>query len=531
MEFHAAVRAEGPVRLRAHFAKSTGFAYMRWNTLFLLSLLSVSQVCATRLSAVERIGGAQVSDGVINRHGLTRAWVSQVSMDASSSRLQYVSLFVDRTRSYTVHEINYDNRKEYISERDIDSAGELLGVEGAKKKVEHRLLFLKGKNPVVTARVLPESFLVCVSSRGVVHLIDAETGRTRWSRLVGNPRFVTLAPAVSENQIGVISGNTLHLVRTVDGLPLKTMQLKHVAIAGPVIAEGWLYAPRIDGTMDWYPINEQTKLPNWFRGTGKLETQPSVHPGYVTWMTEEGYLYALNSFTQKVQFEIKLVGKPVASPVYAGDYKIIAATRAGYVVCVDLRTSTVLWRYSTGEPMAQQPLVVGDAVYATNTTGLITKLNLETGVNIETGDVAWTGTGVTKLLGYANGKIYGIGTLGNLVVVDPASGGIVDRIEIPTENAMNLFNPISNRLIIANREGLIQSLRPTSQVFPVFAAGSLETAKSGEDSLVKKKKPEASDETKTPTDEPTDASDPFSTPEPKKPAEGGDKGNADPFGG
>jgi hypothetical protein len=512
---------------------------MRWTTV--LPCLALCLFCrfSGELLAVERANGAQISDGVVNRHGLTSAWVTQVSMDASSSRLQHVSLFVDRSRSYTVHEISYENRKEYVSERDIDSSGELLGVEGAKKKVAHRLLFLKGKNPVVTAHVFPQSFLVCVSSRGMVQVIDAETGRSRWSKLIGNPRFVTLAPAISEEQIGIISGNTLHLVRTEDGLPLKTIPLKHVAAAGGAIAEGWIYVPRMDGTMDWYPINEQTKLPSWFRGTGSLETQPSVHPGYVTWMTEDGYLYALNSFTQKVQFEIKLVGKPVASPLYAGDYKIIAATRAGYVVCVDLRTSTILWRYSTGEPMTQQPLVVGNSVYATNTTGLITKLNLATGVDIETGDVAWTGTGVSKLLAAGNGRIYGVSPLGDLVAIDPASGGIVDRIEMAKENALNFFNPISNRLLVANREGLIQSLRPTSQVFPVYFPGALEIAKNGDQSLIKKK-PAATATTKdeAPSTAPAaDSNDPFGAPgkEPTPPAEKttpAEKApNSDPFGG
>lgn len=506
---------------------------MRWHFVLLGCVFALSQTLGTRATAAEWATGSQISDGVINRHGLTSAWVTQVSMDASSSRLVHVAHFVDKTRSYTIHEISYDRRKEFISERDVDAAGELLGVEGAKKKLANRLLFLKGKNPVVTAHTFPESFLVCVSSRGMVQVIDAETGRTRWSRLVGNPRFVTLAPAVSESQIGIVSGNTLHLVRTVDGLPLKTIVLKHVAAAGPAIAEGWIYIPRIDGTMDWHPINEQTKLPSWFRGTGALETQPSVHPGYVTWMTEEGYLYALNSFTQKVQFEIKLVGKPVASPVYAGDYKIVVATRAGYVVCVDLRTSTILWRYSTGEPMEQQPLVVGDAVYATNTTGLITKLNLATGVNIATGDVAWTGSGVTKLLASAHGRIYGVGTMGDLVAIDPTSGGIVDRIEIGRENKLNIFNPLSNRLLLANREGLIQSLRPTSQVFPVFFPGSLETAKNGEELLAKKKPTakKAAEETNTPETTPATGDDPFGAPEKEKTPEAPTAPNSDPFGG
>lgn len=506
---------------------------MRLNTVLLLCSVGLSQVCAPLLLA-EQPSGAQVSEAQINRHGLTRAWTAQVAMDASSSELKHVVLFVDRTRSYTVHEITYDNRKEYISERDIDANGELLGVEGAKKKLDYRLLFIKSKKPVVTATVVPETILVCVTSRGMVHVIDAETGRTRWSRLVGNPRFDTLAPAVTENQIGIVCGNNLHLVRTVDGLPLKTIKLSHVAMAGPVISEGWAYIPRIDGTMDWYPVGEQTKLASYFRGTGHLESQASVHPGYVTWMTEKGYLYGLNAFTQKVQFEIKLTGKPVGPPQYAGDYKIIAATRAGYVACIDLRTSTVLWRYSTGEPMVHQPIVAGEFVYATNTTGLITKLHLSTGVNIATGDVAWTATGVKELLAYANGRLYGISTLGELVAVDPESGAITDRILVNQQDELNVFNPISNRLILANQRGLMQSLRPSSQMFPVFFPGSLETAKDGEDFLGKKK-PATAATKKTESDatgeKASEGADPFGGASDGDKEPGGEKApNADPFG-
>jgi outer membrane protein assembly factor BamB len=497
---------------------------MRWNALLLLAVACASPFYSANVVALEPATSTQFSEAQINRYGLTRAWMSQVALDANSAKLRHISLFVDRTRSYTVHEISYDNRKEYISERDIDGRGELLGAEGAKKKLEFRLLFLKGKNAVVTEKVLPETMLICVSSRGMVHAIDAETGRTRWTQLVGNARFETLAPAVTETEIGVVSGSNLYILRTEDGLPLKTIPLKHVAAAGPAIADGWAYIPRIDGTMDWYPIREQTKLPSWFRGFGRLETQPSVQPGYVSWITEKGYLYALNSFTQKVQFEIKLVGKPVGSPVYAGDYKIIAATQAGYVVCIDLRTSTVLWRYSTGEPMLNQPLVMGEYVYVTNTTGLMTKLNLSTGVNIETGDVAWTQTGVQKLLAAANGRIYAIGSLGTLLSIDPESGSIVDRIPLQRENAINVFNPITNRLIMANQAGLIESLRATSQVFPEFFPGALEIARNGEETV--KKKPAKEEAGSAPAATAPEASgtaeDPFSPP----PA-GGEK--SDPF--
>jgi hypothetical protein len=506
---------------------------MRCNSAVLLLLVTLSQAASPLLLAVERMKGSQISEAVANRHGLTRAWMAQAAIDPRSSELRHVTLFVDRTRSYTVHEISYENRKEFISERDIDAGGALLGPEGAKKKLAHRMLFLKGKNAVVTEKVLPETFLVCVSSRGMVQVIDAETGRTRWTRLVGNPRFDTLRPAVTENQIGVVCGNNLHLLRTVDGLPQKTLFLKHVAIAGPAIADNWIYIPRIDGTMDWYPTQDQTKLPSYFRGTGKLESQASVHPGYVTWMTEDGYLYALNSFTQKVQFEIKLVGAPIASPVYAGDYKIIAATRAGYVVCVDLHTSSVLWRYSTGEPMEEMPLVVGDSVYATNTNGMTTKLMLASGVNVATGDVAWTTGGVKKLLASANGKIYGIGMLGGLVAIDPETGSIVDRLPIDLEGGLEIYNPITNRLLLANRAGLIESFRPTSQVFPEFAPAALESAKSGEDiGIAKKKSPEAgaAAPATAPAIQPSDTADPFA---PKKEGAAGEKKedpNADPFG-
>ncbi len=507
---------------------------MRWNTVLLLTLAGLSPLNQAPLLAVEKNNGSQVSEAQINRHGLTRAWTAQVAMDASRSELKHVVLFVDRTRSYTIHEISYDNRKEYISERDIDANGELLGVEGAKKKLEYRLLFIKAKKPVVTANVIPETLLVCVTSRGMVHVIDAETGRTRWSRLVGNPRFDTLAPAVTENQIGIVCGNNLHLVRTVDGLPQKTIKLSHVAMAGPVISEGWCYIPRIDGTMDWYPVNDQTKLASYFRGTGHLESQASVHPGYVTWMTEKGYLYGLNAFTQKVQFEIKLTGKPVGPPLYAGDYKVIAATRAGYVACIDLRTSTVIWRYSTGEPMVHQPIVAGDYIYATNTTGLITKLHLSTGVNIATGDVAWTASGIQELLAFANNRLYGISTLGELVAIDPASGAIVDHILMDQQDELNIFNPISNRVILANTTGLLQSLRPSSQVFPVFFPGALETAKNGEDFLGKKK-PTAGETKKTEAEgtgeTPSGGADPFGAPSDKEKAPAGEKApGADPFG-
>jgi hypothetical protein len=81
---------------------------------------------------------------------------------------------------------------------------------------------------------------------------------------------------------------------------------------------------------------------------------------------------------------------------------------------------------------------------------------------------------------------------------------------------------------------LIESFRPTSQVFPEFAPAALETAKNGDDAVVvKKKTPEAgaaAAPTTAPAAEPSDATDPFA---PKKEGAAGEKKeepNADPFG-
>ena len=163
----------------------------------------------------------------MRQQGLERLWFAQLNLDSARGRVAGINQFISPSRLQTVYEILFDGRRYVFSERDRDAFGDMIGAAGAKQKAEQRLAQIKadlaaaGKPetdaPKIQMRVVPEITLYVTSERGMVHALDAETGRTRWSTTVGSSRYFTTEAAANDQYVAVVNGSTLYVLKADDG--------------------------------------------------------------------------------------------------------------------------------------------------------------------------------------------------------------------------------------------------------------------------------------------------------------------------
>ena len=221
-------------------------------------------------------GSGLVSQVEARRYGLERAWFTQVSLDSSRGRISDFTYFVSATQKHTVYEVRYEGRKQTFSERDTDRFGDVLGKEAAEKEAKAFVEELKLRE--IEAKIetieVPEITLYVVTDRAVLHAIDAETGRTRWTTVVGNRTYPTERPGVNEDYVAILNGSTVHLLKRDTGEMAWIREVDGVASAGPALTEQYVVVPTFTGSVEWYEIGETRTLPKISRSNPELQRQP-----------------------------------------------------------------------------------------------------------------------------------------------------------------------------------------------------------------------------------------------------------------
>ena len=122
-----------------------------------------------------------IADSAAARHGFTRSWFGQVRLDQGRTRLRHVILY-----------------------------------DGA---------------------------LYAQTDAAMVHAIDAETGKTLWSKQIGQPNHPSLIADACNRLLAVVNGSRLYVAdRLNDGELLYEADIKNVPGAGPALSSRRLRA-------------------------------------------------------------------------------------------------------------------------------------------------------------------------------------------------------------------------------------------------------------------------------------------------
>jgi len=130
---------------------------------------------------------------------------------------------------------------------------------------------------------------------------------------------------------------------------------------------------------------------------------------------------------------------------------IIVGSEDGFVYGIHERSGDQLWRFSTGEPIVEDPVAIGRFVFVTNQLGGMYC------VDAKTGSQAWWTPEVTRFLAASKERVYATDKIGLLHVLNARTGAEVDTVAA-SMLPIKLTNPQSDRLFLASRTGMVQCL-------------------------------------------------------------------------
>jgi len=508
--------------------------------LICFALLSVVLIPAAVSAQVSPSG--LLDTRALHANGLERMWFTQLDVNRARGRVVGLSQFVSSTKYHTVFEFVYDGKRYAFSERDRNAFGEMIGVEAAQQKAEQALAQLKTELvaagnadpqlPTIQTHLVPQVTLAATTDRGILQVLDGETGRTLWATLVGNPQHPTTEPAISDEYVAACNGSTLYVYRIADGQLAWQKQVMGAIGAGPAITDELIYVPMINGSMETYSV-KNPRRPQVFRAFGRTVVQPVASPHSVAWPTDKGKLYVGHARGGTLKYRIEATDAMVAGPTFLPPDKILVTSLDGYVYCVEEGRGQIVWRFTTGDSISQSALAVGDQVYAVTDGGELYAISSADGKEI------WMVPGIRSILAGNKERIYVTDVTGSIQILSANSGSRMGSIYAPGLN-LQFINVLTDRIIVGNRTGLIQCIRERDLLYPV-AHQHFE----GAAPAVVPQKPAAAPAGEKPVvdpfADPGDA-DPFggdAAPAPKKPEAdpfGDDAadpfgGDADPFGG
>ncbi|MFO7904434.1 MAG: PQQ-binding-like beta-propeller repeat protein [Planctomycetota bacterium] len=402
-----------------------------------------------------------------NRHGITRAWYTQLRIAPGSHSTVEFCLHVNSTQAQTIVRVIPDRGPiSSFSDRDLDIFGEPLGEEGAEDAAADKADLLKrlGIDSRIEQSVVPDATLYASTNSGMIHAIDAETGRPRWTQAVGTMRYPTSAPAATDTRLAIVNGQTLYILETENGEILEERRVVGGPGAGPAISGNHVYLPLLNGLLKAYTIGPDA--PSWLKtypSLGRTEISPTIAGGRVVCANQEGLITVITESERGVRARLR-VKNELAGPIrYVPPDQILAMTTTGDLYSFDLGSKQLMWRYATGYQTSQPAAAVKDHVFVvTRDSGLLA-------VSTATGEALWPKSyqHAQEFVAATDNNVYCMTERKELVALDLATGRPVSQIPLNlTDQAFP--NMKTDRIYIVTQNGALQCFHELEADLPTL---------------------------------------------------------------
>jgi len=425
------------------------------------------------------VGFAEGRSGLVpqtplRRYGLKRAWYTHAELDRARERVAHVTVHVSRSDFVVVKEVQYDGGKISYSEQDLDQFGDMIGVDGAIKLAKRRQTYLKERgeeNVEIVDHEIPAVTMYVQSDHGTLHAIDGESGRTLWTRIIGNPDHPTLKPGASDSYVALVNGSNLFVLNARDGSEAWSVRLGGAPGSGPAVSNFRVFAPLLNGKVEVYSLENPKKLPWVYQSAGNVMIQPIVATNTVGWVSNRGIFYSALHNRPVVRYRLHALDTIRAHPTFSeSPEQWYVPSTDGYVYAVHERSGDVVWRFSAGGPVEQPPTVIGDVLYAvTDYAGMYQ-------LGVVDGQERWWTELVRKVVAATDERVYCIDKAGQLLILDAKTGGRIGVIPLSNVDLV-MTNWQTDRIYLGTQYGIIQCIHEEANKFPmIHHAGVSESA-------------------------------------------------------
>ena len=299
--------------------------------------------------------------------------------------------------------------------------------------------------------VVGDGLVIAQTSDGTVHAVQAapwgdggpavgspRPGSLLWSQPVGSRDGVTTRAGIGSDLVAVAHERGITgLERSAQKKPLKKTAKK--AKANWQLKESLLPIAIHDGGID------------------RIESAPLPLAAGVLWCTSDGLLVTLQpTEIDWRRLEFSLENPPAGSPVVR-DRSIFATTTTGDLTRIDLPANLkelqLAWHAVLPGPAVSGPFLAGDTVVVSLGDRGIVAYSAETGTQL------WHTCLTGKILAIGGGRVWVIDELGKLSAFDLADGSPRERLCLGPFT-MPVVNIHSDRLLLASSSGMLVCLAP-----------------------------------------------------------------------
>ena len=458
--------------------------------LTIFALLTTVSFCLLTLANAPQQATANdgfITDATASSAGLKVEWFSQVGVGAAGKLIDW-QLSIDENQSTTYFVVTSGRRREVIAQNDLNAFGVPFGIEKAQAYANERKEIIDLENKIrgrkdakvtVTSYTLPKSTIYVLSSDGNVTALDADTGRKRWTQLVGNTRLPSIGLGASKKYVAVVNGSRVYCLDSETGRVLWNRRCKFAVGASPACSDEFVFVPLTNGRLESFPIETEGVGSVAFVAKGEGTARPLVTEKTVSWPTYAGHLnVAPKDSRRAVSYRLKTADSIVASPTFK-DGILFTSSLDGFVYGVEEENGRLLWEVSTGAGISGSPIPYGNSVFVVSDDHQLYKIDAKTGQYSK----GWERPrpGIKSFVGITADQFFCLDRAGNLVGIDKTSGA--ETTSLPT-GAIDLILPNfqTDRMFFGTRSGYIQCVRQLSSLRPKLVGGDTEeVAVSGED--------------------------------------------------
>lgn len=354
-----------------------------------------------------------------------------------------------------------------------------------------------GHRDLLTLRPTAGEHLVAVVNGSTIYVLNRYTGVILWKRQTEGA--VGVGPALGPTHVyvplirGKIESYRLEWADLDTAVAAGTAEYPQDQVAATVRAGTAPQSPGQSGSAE--PITPVAAKPV-SKEEFRLSTEP--RPGHfvmswgralveprltfadrnrerLAWPTDKGLLFVgeldvRSELRFAVEYFLQISGGDiVASPcVRPGDPSnptdpqrmlYVTATN-GFVYALREWDGKLLWRFSSGEPIKESPALIGNDLFVTTQTGGMYRLNALFG------DLIWFARDVRHFVAASDQRVYAVDSLDNLVILDFQTGSRVGQLNV-SRYPLRYMNSETDRIYLANENGLIQCIRETRLATPI----------------------------------------------------------------
>jgi outer membrane protein assembly factor BamB len=379
-----------------------------------LSLLAATSAASPAFAQSPGRGSQLLSEGLLNRYGLTRSWWSHATINSQRDKLLYM--------------------------------------------------------------VVDETHIFLQASSGVISAFHAETGKSLWTRQIGSTNEAVFPASSNDDMLFVVNGLRLYALNKNTGTTVWSLAMPGMAAASPTADAHRVYVGFIDGSLYAFDLKitrelfAQNKLPQfsdstvlWRYRTSKSISIPAIPAeaeNVVAFASRNGSLYSVTKDDRKLVFQFE-TDAPLTAPIVRYKNTLLLASEDFNFYSLNLRNGKPGWQFTAGAVIRKAPVLIDDEVYLFPERANMFKLSAATG------EPKWSVPRMVDFLAASTNRVYVVDKHNNFTILTRDAGQPVGFFPLD-QFTKHLANDRSDRIYLATAGGLLMCLHEQGREFARF---------------------------------------------------------------